>query len=124
MLRPLPVSLASGTLGLLAVTLLRAIVPPAEWGWAPMWALLTAVACLGLLGALRHRREAADPLSRLTGRPPDGRNVLFKNAAAVASLAYGWLGLVLLYRTAIRLASRGAALLASLGIGFGSFLYG
>jgi hypothetical protein len=65
----------------------------------------------------------ADVLTRLSGRAPDGWNPLYKNAVAIASLLYGWLGLVFLYLTTRPRAGRGPALLAALGIGFGSFLY-
>jgi hypothetical protein len=64
----------------------------------------------------------ADVLARATGQPPDGTGVLYRNAVSIASLLYGWLGLVLLYATARRF-GRGAALLAVLGIAFGTFLY-
>ncbi|HEY3119080.1 MAG TPA: hypothetical protein VGL15_00535 [Vicinamibacteria bacterium] len=65
---------------------------------------------------------AADVLSRLTGRPADGLNDLYKNAVAIGSLLYGWAGLMLLYRTAARRAGRAPALLAALAVGFGTFL--
>jgi hypothetical protein len=65
---------------------------------------------------------AADVLSRVSGRPPDGWNVLYRNAVSIASLLYGWAGLVLLYDTSRRF-GRAAALLAVLGIAFGTFLY-
>jgi hypothetical protein len=65
----------------------------------------------------------ADVVSRLTGRPTDGLSPLYLDAVSFGSLLYGWLGLVLLYRTAAREAGRAPALLASLGIGFGTFLY-
>jgi hypothetical protein len=65
----------------------------------------------------------ADVLARLTGRPPDGDNALYRNAAALAGLLAGWLGLALVYRAALRLSGRGPALLAALGLGFGTFLY-
>jgi len=65
----------------------------------------------------------ADLVARLTGAARDGLSPLYLNAVAVASLLYGWLGLLLLYWTARREASRSAALLAALGIGFGTFLY-
>ena len=72
--------------------------------WAPFYALVDLVACF-------------------SGASRDGLGALHLNAVAVASLLYGWLGLVLLYLTAQREASRSAALLATLGIGFGTFLY-
>ena len=72
--------------------------------WAPFYAL-------------------ADLAARFTGASRDGLGPLYLNAVAVASILYGWLGLVLLYWTAQREASRSAALLATLGIGFGTFLY-
>jgi hypothetical protein len=65
----------------------------------------------------------ADVLSRLTGRAPDGENELYLNAVSIASLLYGWLGLVLVYLAAREKAGRLPALLACLGIGFGTFLY-
>jgi hypothetical protein len=65
----------------------------------------------------------ADLLCRVTGRAPDGHNALYRNAVAIASVVYGWLGLVLLYRTAAPRSGRGPALLAAIGIGFGTFLY-
>lgn len=72
--------------------------------WAPFYAL-------------------ADALSILGGRARDGLNPLYKNAVAVASLLYGWLGLVLVYRTAAVRFGRVPALLASLGLAFGTFLF-
>jgi hypothetical protein len=65
----------------------------------------------------------ADLISALSGRPRDGLNPLYKNAVSVASLLYGWLGLILVYRTASRRFGRAPALLASLGLGFGTFLF-
>jgi hypothetical protein len=65
----------------------------------------------------------ADLLARLTGQVRDGDGPLYRNAAAVAGLLWGWLGLVLLYDAARRLWGRAPALLATLGLGFGSFLY-
>ncbi|HEV8254962.1 MAG TPA: hypothetical protein VGQ78_09410 [Vicinamibacteria bacterium] len=64
----------------------------------------------------------ADIFSRLTGRPADGLNDLYKNAVAIGSVLYGWLGAWLLYRTAARRAGRAPALLAALGVVFGTFL--
>jgi hypothetical protein len=72
--------------------------------WAPFYAL-------------------AEALSALSGRPRDGLNPLYKNAVSLGSLLYGWLGLVLLYRTASRRFGAAPALLASLGLAFGTFLY-
>jgi hypothetical protein len=66
---------------------------------------------------------AADVLCRISGRAPDGQGPVYRNAVAMASLLYGWLGLALLYRTAAPRAGRGPAVLAALGIGFGTFLY-
>lgn len=66
---------------------------------------------------------AADALARLSGRAPDGQGPLYRNAAALGGLVYGWIGLVLLYRAVRLVAERWAALVASLGIGFGTFLY-
>jgi hypothetical protein len=66
---------------------------------------------------------AADVLARVSGRAPDGQGPLYRNAVSIGSLLYGWAGLVLLYRAAAPRAGRGPALLAALGIGFGSFLY-
>jgi hypothetical protein len=65
----------------------------------------------------------ADLLSRLTGRTADGLNDLYRNAVAIGSILYGWAGLWLLYRTAARRAGRPPALLAALGIAFGTFLF-
>lgn len=65
----------------------------------------------------------ADLLARAAGLPADGDGPAYRNAAAVASLLWGWLGLVLLYDAARRQAGRWAALAASLGVGFGTFLY-
>lgn len=65
----------------------------------------------------------ADILARALGRPADGMDRLYLDAVSLASLLYGWLGLVLLYRAASRETGRGPALLATLGIAFGSFLY-
>jgi hypothetical protein len=66
---------------------------------------------------------AADLLVRALGRAPDGLDRIHLDAVALASLLYGWLGLVLLYRAACREAGRSPALLAALGIAFGTFLY-
>jgi hypothetical protein len=65
----------------------------------------------------------ADVLTRALGRSADGLGRLHLDAVALASLLYGWAGLVLLYRCASREAGRGPALVASLGIAFGTFLY-
>jgi hypothetical protein len=65
---------------------------------------------------------AADVLARISGRPPDGQGPYYRNAVAIAGLLYGWLGLVLVYRTLAPRTSRGAALLAALGLGLGTFL--
>jgi Dolichyl-phosphate-mannose-protein mannosyltransferase len=64
----------------------------------------------------------ADLLTRSRGQPADGWNPLYRDAVAVASLLYGWAGLVLVYLTA-RPEGQGPALLASLGLAFGTFLY-
>jgi hypothetical protein len=64
----------------------------------------------------------ADVLSAATGRARDGTGPLYGNAVSIASLIYGWIGLVLLYDTARRF-GRAPALLAVLGIAFGTFLY-
>jgi hypothetical protein len=66
---------------------------------------------------------AADGLARLTGRATDGDSAPYRNAAALAGLLAGWLGLVCAYRASSRLAGRGPALLATLALGFGTFLY-
>lgn len=66
---------------------------------------------------------AAELVTRLRGERSDGMDRLHLDAVAVGSVVYGWLGLVLLYLAARREASAAAALLASLGIGFGTFLY-
>jgi hypothetical protein len=65
----------------------------------------------------------ADVVSRATGRPTDGLSPLYLDAVSFGSLLYGWLGLVLLYRAAAREAGRAAALVATLGIAFGTFIY-
>jgi len=65
----------------------------------------------------------ADVLTRLAGRPPDGLGGFYDDAVALGGLFYGWLGLVVLYRTASREVSRGPALFAAGGIGLGTFLY-
>jgi hypothetical protein len=65
----------------------------------------------------------ADALSALGGWPRDGLNPLYKNAVSLASLLYGWLGLVAVYRTSAGRFGRAPALLASLGLGFGTFLF-
>jgi len=65
----------------------------------------------------------ADLLTRALGREADGMGPLYLDAVALGSLLYGWAGLVLLYRTASRETNRGAALIATLGIGLGTFLY-
>jgi hypothetical protein len=65
----------------------------------------------------------ADLLCRATGRVPDGQNELYRNAVAIAGLLYGWLGLLVLYRMASAREGRGAGVLATLGIGLGTFLF-
>ena len=65
----------------------------------------------------------AELVSRVSGRPTDGLGPLYLDAVSVGSLLYGWLGLVLLYRTASHEVGRSAALLATLGIAFGTFVY-
>jgi len=65
----------------------------------------------------------ADVMCRIMGRPTDGLGEPYKNAVAIAGLLYGWVGLVLLHRTAAPRAGRGSALLATLGLAFGTFLY-
>ncbi len=65
----------------------------------------------------------ADVLARASGRATDGDGPPYRNAAALAGLLSGWLGLVWVYRAAQRLTTRGAALVAALGLGFGTFLY-
>ena len=72
--------------------------------WAPFYAL-------------------AEVLSAVSGRERDGLGPLYKNAVSLASVLYGWMGLVLVYRSGSPRFGRGAALLASLGLGFGTFLY-
>jgi hypothetical protein len=64
----------------------------------------------------------ADVVTRLQGKPADGWNPRYRDAVAVASLFYGWLGLVLVYWIA-RPAGWAPALLATLGLAFGTFLY-
>ncbi|MGE0452175.1 MAG: hypothetical protein AB7O37_06740 [Vicinamibacteria bacterium] len=63
----------------------------------------------------------ADALARLTGR--SGDTALHRNAVAIASLLYGWAGLLLVYLAARRRTGRAAALLGTLALGFGTFLY-
>jgi hypothetical protein len=65
-----------------------------------------------------------DLLSRLSSRPADGWNVMYRSAVAYGSLVVGWSGLVALYLAARPLAGSAAALLAALGIGGGTFLFG
>jgi hypothetical protein len=67
---------------------------------------------------------ACDALSAVfdpRGRTGDGP--FQRNAAAVAGLFWGWLGLVVLYRAAARVAGRGPAWIATAGIAFGTFLW-
>jgi hypothetical protein len=66
---------------------------------------------------------AADLFVRLGGGSADGEGPAYRNAVALASLCFGWLGLVLVYRTARARSERWAALTATLAIGFGTFLY-
>ena len=73
--------------------------------WSPLYLLAD-----GLSLALDDQRRLGDgPFQR--------------NAVAVAGLLWGWLGLVVLYRCAAARAGRGPALLATVGIAFGTFLY-
>jgi hypothetical protein len=65
----------------------------------------------------------ADGIARWRGEPADGLGPVYRDAVSLASLLYGWLGLVLLYRTARRVAGAAAALLATLGMALGTFLY-
>jgi len=65
---------------------------------------------------------AADGLARLYGAPPDGTNRFYQNAVAIGGLLWGWLGLVILERTLRAQVTAGPALLATLGIGLGTFL--
>lgn len=65
----------------------------------------------------------ADLLARATGLPADGDGAVYRNAAALASLLWGWLGLVLLFDAARTRTGRWAAVAASLGLAFGTFLY-
>ena len=46
-----------------------------------------------------------------------------RNAVAVAGLLWGWVGLVALYRAAARRVGRAPALLATIGVALGTFLY-
>ena len=66
----------------------------------------------------------AEAACRLTGRTPDGWNALYRNAAALSSLLFGWSGLVATYLVARRRATRGSAFLAVASIGAGTFLLG
>jgi hypothetical protein len=66
----------------------------------------------------------ADGLSAvLDDRGRTGDGPFQRNAVAVAGLLWGWLGLVVLYRCAAARTGRGPALLATLGIAFGTFLW-
>ncbi len=65
----------------------------------------------------------AEALARLIQGGSNGATGFHRNAVAIASVLYGWLGLVLLYRTLLRLTRRSIALGAALGIGCGTFLY-
>ena len=65
----------------------------------------------------------AELLARLLLGASTGASGFHRNAVAVASVIYGWAGLVLLYRALLPLTRRGIALLATLGIGCGTFLY-
>jgi hypothetical protein len=65
---------------------------------------------------------AADALTRLYGEAPDGKNRFYQNAVALGGLLWGWLGLVILERTLRAQVRAGPALLATLGIGLGTFL--
>jgi hypothetical protein len=67
---------------------------------------------------------AGDGLSALLdprGRTGDGP--FQRNAAAVAGLIWGWVGLVVLYRTGARVAGRGPAWIATAATAFGTFLW-
>jgi hypothetical protein len=64
----------------------------------------------------------ADVLVRLRGGAADGWNATYLDAVAVGSVLYGWAGLVFVYLTA-RAIGRAPALLAALGLAFGTFLY-
>ncbi len=67
---------------------------------------------------------AGDGLSALLdprGRTGDGP--FQRNAAAVAGLFWGWVGLVVLYRAGARVAGRGPAWIATAAIAFGTFLW-
>ncbi|MET0554492.1 MAG: hypothetical protein ABW221_15720, partial [Vicinamibacteria bacterium] len=67
---------------------------------------------------------AGDALSAaLDPRGRTGDGPFQRNAAAVAGLFWGWVGLVVLYRTCARMAGRGPALLAAVGTACGTFLW-
>ncbi len=70
---------------------------------------------------------AAELVTRLRGGSAGGADPsldsMHRGAIALASLLYGWLGLVLLYHAARRLAGDMPALLSALGIGLATFLY-
>lgn len=67
---------------------------------------------------------AADALSFvLDDRRRMGDGPFQRNAVAVAGLLWGWLGLVVLYRCASTRWGRAPALLATLGVALGTFLY-
>jgi hypothetical protein len=61
--------------------------------------------------------------SRLTGRPPDGWNALYRNAVAIGALLFGWSGLLALYLSGRRLTGRTPAFLSAIAIGGGTFLF-
>jgi hypothetical protein len=67
---------------------------------------------------------AGDALSAaLDPRGRTGDGPFQRNAAAVAGLFWGWVGLVVLYRTAAQAMGRGPALLAAVGVACGTFLW-
>jgi hypothetical protein len=65
----------------------------------------------------------AELASRVTGRPPDGWNALYRNAVGMGALLFGWSGLVALYLSARRLSGRSSAFLSVIAIGGGTFLF-
>ena len=65
----------------------------------------------------------AELVCLVTGRPTDGFGYPYRTAAGLASILYGWLGLVVLQRVAAERVGRGAALAASLATLLATFLW-
>ncbi len=64
----------------------------------------------------------ASLLARLFGQPLDGLSRFHLNAVSLAGLLWGWIGLVLFNRTFAPRLGRGTTLVATLGLGLGTFL--